>query len=69
MESESKIQAAIEALQSGAFPSVRKAAHAFNIPKSTLHARIRGRLPHKLAHEAQQRFSYAEEACIAKAVY
>jgi hypothetical protein len=69
MDSESKIQAAIEALQSGAFPSVRQAAYAFNIPKSTLHARIHGRLPHKVAHEAQQRFSNAEEASIAKAVY
>jgi transposase-like protein len=69
MESESKTQAVIEALQSGAFPIVRQAAHAFNIPTSTLHARIHGRLPHKLAHEAQRRFSNAEEASIVKAVY
>ena len=42
LQHEERIQFAVEALRSGQIRSIRKAADAFDVPKSTLHERVKG---------------------------
>ncbi|RAL68365.1 hypothetical protein DID88_007096 [Monilinia fructigena] len=58
---EEKIQNAIIALQLKEFKSIRKAAEYFEVPKSTLIARVAGRKSHTQSHEMAQILSNAEE--------
>ncbi|RAL61711.1 hypothetical protein DID88_002779 [Monilinia fructigena] len=58
---EEKIQNAIIALQLKEFKSIRKAAEYFEVPKSTLIARVAGRKSRTQSHEMAQILSNAEE--------
>ncbi|APA16239.1 hypothetical protein sscle_16g110090 [Sclerotinia sclerotiorum 1980 UF-70] len=58
---EEKIQNAIIALQLKDFKSIRKAAEYFEVPKSTLIARVAGRKSRTQSHEMAQILSNTEE--------
>ena len=58
---ENKIQQAINGYRSKNFASLRKAADAFEVPYSTMRARINGRTSRSDARESQQNLSNAEE--------
>ena len=58
---EQAIQLAIRDLESGVYTSQRAAAAAWGIPRSSLRARLAGRLPHAIAHQNQQRLSSVQE--------
>jgi len=55
------IQNAIRDLISGVYTSQRSAAKAWGIPRSTLQDRMKGRRPHKIAHQQQQRLTPDQE--------
>ena len=61
METEAKIQAAIQAFKSKEYKSVRAAALAFSVPPSTVHDRLAGRTSRSTAYESAQTLSNAEE--------
>ena len=61
---EERVQLAIKALHAGSISSQRKAAEHFNIPRSTLQERLKGRRPAKELHQAQQRVTPEEEDAI-----
>ena len=44
--------------------SIREAASAFNIPKSTLSDRLAGGKPHHKAHTSQQKLSVVDEKAV-----
>jgi len=58
---EAAIQAAISDVVSGVFTSQRAAAKAYNIPRSTLAARLRGTQTRQFSHEYQQRLTPQQE--------
>ncbi|OWY56620.1 CENP-B protein [Alternaria alternata] len=58
---EAAIQAAISNVVSGVFTSQRAAAKAYNIPRSTLAARLRGTRTRQFSHEYQQRLTPQQE--------
>ena len=55
------IQSAISDLDAGIFTSQRKAAKAYDVPRSTLRERINGRQSHAIAHQQQQRLIPEQE--------
>lgn len=55
------IQSAISDLNAGVYPSQRKAAQAWGVPRSTLQERINGRQPSAIAHHNQQRLTPEQE--------
>jgi hypothetical protein len=57
---ENALQAAINAVNSG--EKLRCVARDYGIPLATLHNRMNGREPRKVAHTFQQRLSIAQEA-------
>lgn len=59
------IQSAIGDLRSGVYTSLRKAACAHNVPRSTLQDRLQGRQSHATAHQHQQRLTPEQEDFIA----
>lgn len=59
---EKDISCALEAIAKGV--SQRKAAEAWGIPHATLHNRLNGVVPHKIAHKARQRLSQRQETLI-----
>jgi hypothetical protein len=69
MAQESRIQQALAALEAGDVPNVTQAANAFQVPRTTLRDRFKGKPTRAAAHQNQQRFSPAEEASIARAVH
>jgi hypothetical protein len=58
---ESMLQLALADLESGKYTSIREAAKAYNVPRSTLASRQNGILPRNAAHEQQQRLTPAQE--------
>jgi hypothetical protein len=58
---ESMLQSALADLESGKYTSIRQAAKAYNIPRSTLANRQHGKPPRNVAHEQQQRLTPAQE--------
>ena len=63
---EKKIQNAIIALELKEFNSIRKAAKHFDVPKSTLIARVAGRKSRIQSHEMAQILSNAEEKTLVR---
>jgi hypothetical protein len=56
------INSAIAAFNAGVYPSLRKAAKALGVLRSTLQDRINGRQSHATAHLYQQRLTPEQEA-------
>src|SRR5438270_5065505 len=54
---ESMLQLALADLESGKYTSIRQAAKAYNVPRSTLAHRQHGKPPRSAAHEQQQRLT------------
>jgi hypothetical protein len=63
-ENEAKIQAAIKALSTKEFPSIRPASKHFSILYETLRCRYNGRLSQAESHELAQLFSSSEEKAL-----
>ena len=61
---EERIQFAIEALRSGQIRGIRKAADAFDIPKSTLHERVKGGGTREHAQVRNRKLSPTEEEAL-----
>src|SRR5436305_8570254 len=59
--SENSIQQALQDYDSSVVNSGRAAGRAYTVPKSTLQGRIKGALPHAVAHSAQQRLAPEQE--------
>lgn len=68
MDTEDRIQLAIQALRSKSMSSVRKAALTFNVPRSTLQHRIAGMQPNKTSKQHMQRLTPEEEGAISRVV-
>lgn len=64
---EDRIQQALRALAAGEITSERQAAKTFNVPRTTLKARMLGGRTHAQAHVSSQRLSPEEEETIARA--
>jgi hypothetical protein len=58
---ESMLQLALADLESGKYTSIRQAAKAYDVPRSTLADRQHGKLPRSAAHEQQQRLTPTQE--------
>jgi hypothetical protein len=61
---EERIQLAIEALDSGQIRSIRSAATTFDIPSTTIHNRLRGRVPRQEAQVTNRKLSSTEEEAL-----
>jgi hypothetical protein len=61
---EHTIDCAVRDLRDGVFSSLRAAAVAYGIPRSTLQHRVRGRKPRATAHTNQQRLTPEQEAIL-----
>ena len=68
MDTESRIQAAIEALRSGTTPSLRKAAVTYDVPRTTLQHRLAGMQPNKISKQCMQRLTPEEESAIERTI-
>jgi hypothetical protein len=66
MDTEQRIQLAIQAIQSHVEPSVRSAAKTFDVPRTTLQHRITGMLANKDSKQYMQRLTPEEEASICR---
>jgi hypothetical protein len=66
---EERVQLAIKALEDGTISSQRKAGIQFNIPQSTLQARIQGRRSAREVQQCQQRLSVQEEDSIKRCIH
>jgi hypothetical protein len=55
------LQLALTDLESGKYTSIRQAAQAYGVPRSTLANRQNGKPPRSVAHEQQQRLTPAQE--------
>jgi hypothetical protein len=69
MDQERRIQAAIAALSDGSVPTVLSASKIFNIPRSTLKDRLKGRPSAKARQQARQRLTTQEEDAIVKSIH
>jgi hypothetical protein len=69
LSDEDRLQLALHAYATGKVPSVRQAAYAFRIPRSTLQLRIHGKPARKDSKKHLQRLTTQEEDSIEKAVY
>ena len=63
---EARLQNAVTFYHENPTASIRNLAAVFNVPKSTLHARIHGRPSAKQQKESQQRLSPIEEASLVR---
>ncbi|KXL48243.1 MAG: hypothetical protein FE78DRAFT_142374, partial [Acidomyces sp. 'richmondensis'] len=63
---EANINAAIQSYHEKAYPSMRAATRAFNVPPPTLYARLAGRTSRSQAHESAQILSNAEEKTLVR---
>jgi hypothetical protein len=61
---EHALECAIRDLESGVLTSVRGAARAYGIPRSSLQSRMQGRQSHATAHSNQQRLTPEQEASL-----
>jgi hypothetical protein len=64
LDIEERIQKSISAYTTGEFASIRKASNAFEVPFSTVQARMAGRNSYPIAHESQQTLTNAEETIL-----
>ena len=64
LQHEDRIVLAIEALNSGQIPSIRKAAAAFDVPLSTLHNRLTGRVSRQQSQVGRRKFILTEETAL-----
>lgn len=64
IEQEDRILLAIKAIQNGRFTSVAAAARSFNVPRTTLGARIKGRTNQSDTRSALYKFTQLEEGSI-----
>ena len=55
------IDSAVRDYRAGIFTSLRKAAEAYEVPRSTLQDRMNGRQPNAIAHSNQQRLTPEQE--------
>ena len=51
------IDSAVRDYRAGIFTSLRKAAEAYEVPRSTLQDRMNGRQPNAIAHSNQQQLT------------
>ena len=58
---ERNIQSAIDAFESGEFPSIRATSKAYNVSEPTLRRRIHARQSRQISHEKHQRLSKVQE--------
>ena len=63
---EERIQLAVEALCSGQIQSIRKAAAAFDVPRTTLQARVKGGTTRQQAQVKSRKLFPTEEAALIK---
>ena len=68
LDVEERIQLAINALQDGTVPFQRKAAHLYNVPRTTLQARFHGRRSAKESQQSQQRLSVQEQDSVKRCI-
>ena len=61
IENEAQVEAAAAAFKAGTHKSIRAAARAFKVSKTTLTERIKGRPPRNKAHKELQLLTNAEE--------
>jgi len=64
LQHEDRLQLAIEALNSGQIPSIRKAAAIFDIPCSTLKDRVRGCVTRQQSQVTSRKLRPTEEAAL-----
>ena len=64
LQHEERIQFAIEALRSGQIRTIRKAAHAFDVPYATLRGRVAGRVPRQESQISSRKLRETEEAAL-----
>jgi hypothetical protein len=64
LQHEDRIQLAVEALHSGQIRSIRKAAAVFDIPKSTLHERVKGSTTRQESQVNSRKLRPTEEAAL-----
>jgi hypothetical protein len=64
MDRETRIERALRDIRDGTISSVRKAADLYEIPRTTLQARMNGAQPHSKAHITFQKLSPIEEDSI-----
>jgi hypothetical protein len=69
MDYDHRLEAALQAIRDGSVPSVREAAKRFEIPRSTLQDRLRGRPTLRQAREPQQRLTQYEEEALKRLAY
>jgi hypothetical protein len=58
---EYRIQCAIRDLSSGVIKSQRRAAQLYNVPRTSIQARLKGHQHHAIAHQQQQRLTPEQE--------
>lgn len=63
---EHDIQLAIEAFENGEYASVQAAARAYNVPRSTMQARMQGRTNRRRSHESKQRLTQRQEQLLSE---
>ena len=68
MDQESRIQIALRAIRAKTIPSIRKAAKLYDVPRSTLQARLHGAQTIKQAHQPFQRLTPAEEESLVRTI-
>jgi hypothetical protein len=66
---ESMIQLALADLESGKYPSIRQAAKAYNVSRSTLANRQHSKPTRSVAHEQQQRLTPAQEEFLTEWIF
>ena len=64
LQHEERIQFAIKALRSGQIRTIRKAAHAFDVPYATLRGRVAGRVPRQESQISSRKLRETEEAAL-----
>ena len=62
------IQIALEAIRAKTIPSIRKAAELYDVPRSTLQARLHGTQTIKEAHQPFQRLTPAKEEALVRTI-
>jgi hypothetical protein len=65
---EDTLTTALTAYRNGEYPSIRKCAYAFNIPRTTLTSRLLTQTSYSKSHESQKILSTAKEQTLLKAV-
>lgn len=64
LQDEDRIQLAVEALRLGQIQTIRKAAAEFDVPRSTLHRRVKGGATRQQAQVKNRKLLPTEEAAL-----